>query len=77
MSVVKIDAQRRIYVPKVMPFKAEKAVIIPQGSAYLLIPVPKEPIEIDVKLPIKKLRTRAEERARKDVLERARRRSQL
>ncbi len=74
MSVVKVDAHRRIYVPKDIPIEADKVVIIPQGSAYLMIPVPKEPVEINIKIPVKELKDIAEDKARREAVGRASRR---
>lgn len=76
MSVVKVDAHRRIYVPKDIPIEADKVVIIPQGSAFLMLPVPKEPVEIDVKIPVKELKDIAEDKARRDAVGRASKRRQ-
>ena len=39
MTIVTIDSQRRIYLPKELGFDAEKAIIIPRGENYLMIPV--------------------------------------
>jgi len=77
MAVVKVDSQRRVYIPKGMPFEAERAIIVPQGSAYLLIPVPKDIIEIDVSKPIDELKRMAEEKARADALGRAKRQKHI
>ncbi len=74
VSVVKVDAHRRIYIPSEIPIEADKVIIVPQGAAYLLVPVPKEPIEIDVKTETKQLKAMAELKAKKDAAERARRR---
>lgn len=71
VAIVNVDSQRRIYIPKGLPFKAEKAIIVPQGSSYLLIPVPPKIIEVDVRLPIGELRKKAEEKAMKEARERA------
>lgn len=67
MSLVKVDSQRRIYIPKEIPFKAEWAIIVPYGSSFLLIPVPEKIIEIDVKDSIRELKKKAEEKAREEV----------
>ncbi len=77
LSVVKVDAHRRIYIPSGIPIEAEKVIIVPQGTAYLLLPVPKEPIEIDVKAETKQLKAMAELKAKKDAVERARRREKV
>ena len=76
MSLVKVDSQRRIYIPKEIPFKADKAVIVPYGASFLLIPVPEKVIEIDVKASVRELRKRAEEKAREEVAMRMERRRQ-
>lgn len=75
--MVKVDATRRIYIPKDLPFEAQHAILIPQAGAYLLIPVPKEPILIDVKASVTDLKGQAERRAKQDAVARARRRHQL
>ena len=67
MSLVKIDSQRRIYIPKEIPFKADKAIIVPFGASFLLIPVPEKVIEIDIKASIQELKRRAEEKAKEQV----------
>jgi len=67
MSLVKVDSQRRIYIPKEIPFKADKARIIPYGASFLLIPVPEKVIEIDVKASIQEFKKRAEEKSREEV----------
>lgn len=72
--MVKVDANRRIYVPKEMDIEADKVVIVRQGAAFLMIPVPKKPIEIDVNKGVQELKDRAEALAKADALERAKRR---
>ena len=76
MSLVKVDSQRRIYIPKEIPFKADKAIIVPYGASFLLIPVPEKVIEIDVKASTRELRKRAEEKAREEVAMKMERRRQ-
>ncbi|MEM2864910.1 MAG: hypothetical protein QXR65_06560 [Candidatus Bathyarchaeia archaeon] len=77
MVIAKVDAQRRLYIPKGVKFESEKAIILPYGTSYLLIPVPKNIIEIDVGASLRELKARAEEKARGEALERARRRKQI
>jgi virulence-associated protein VagC len=67
LTIVTVDAQRRIYIPREVPFDAEKVVIIPQGSSYLLIPVPKSIVEIDVRESTEELRRKAEEKAKEEA----------
>jgi len=73
---VKVDSQRRIYIPKEIPFRADKAIIVPYGASFLLIPVPEKVIEIDVKASTRELRKRAEEKAREEVAMKMERRRQ-
>ncbi len=77
MVVVAVDSQRRVYIPKDLAFEGDQAIMIQQGNSILLIPVPKEVIEIDVSAGVKELRERAEGIAKEDALQRARRRKQL
>jgi len=65
--VVKVDSQRRIYIPKEIPFESDKAIIMTFGASFLLIPVPEKVIEIDIKASIQELKRKAEEKAREEV----------
>lgn len=67
MTIVNVDAQRRIYIPRELSFDAEKVVIIPQAGSYVLIPVPKSIAEIDVKKSTEELRRKAEEKAKEEA----------
>lgn len=67
MVLAKVDAQRRIYIPKELAFEADKAIIVPFGTSFLLIPVPEKVIEIDVKASIQELKQRAEEKAKDEA----------
>jgi len=71
MVIITVDSQRRIYIPQKLPFEAEKVIVIPQGNSYLLIPIPRKIIEIDVPLSTRELRKMAEEKAKKEAMERA------
>ncbi len=75
MSVVKVDAHRRVYVPRDIELDADEVVMVRQGEALLLIPVPRKPIPIDVKESVAGLKAEAEEKAREDAAERHRRRT--
>ena len=70
MALVKVDSQRRIYIPKEVPFKAKKAIIIPHGTSFLLVPVPEKIIEIEAAVPTQELKKRAEEKAKQEVVAR-------
>ena len=67
MALVKIDSQRRMYIPKEIPLKAGEAIIVPYGASFLLIPVPEKIIEIDVEGSIEELKKKAEEKAKKEA----------
>lgn len=67
MAIVSVDAQRRIYLPKDLPFDAKKAIIIPQGDFFVLIPIPEKVTEIDVKESTNDLRRKAEEKAKREA----------
>ncbi|MEM2941735.1 MAG: AbrB family transcriptional regulator [Thermoproteota archaeon] len=67
MALVKVDSQRRIYIPKDVPFEAGRALLVPFGSSFLLIPVPDRVVEIDVGASVEELRRRAEEKAREEA----------
>jgi len=67
MTIVPVDSNRRIYLPKELGFEAEKAIIIPRGEGYLVIPVPREVTPIETDLSIGELKERAEERAKKEA----------
>lgn len=67
MAIVSVDSQRRIYLPKELGLEAKKALILRRGSEYILIPIPEKITEIDVNVPVKKLRERAEEKAKQEA----------
>jgi hypothetical protein len=69
LTIVSIDSQRRIYIPKELGFKAEKALMIPRGQNYLLIPIPDEITPIDTQLTIKELKEKGKEKARRETKE--------
>jgi len=77
LAIVKVDSQRRIYIPREVSFEAEKAIIIPYGASFLLIPVPEKVIEIEVKASIPELKKRAEEKAKREVVTRLKTRGQM
>jgi len=67
LSIVTIDAQRRIYLPRELGFKAKKAIIVPRGETYVIIPVPDEITPIEADATIEELKRRAEAKARKEA----------
>jgi len=82
MSVVEIDERGRMTVPKKIGIRKARALVIPAGSFFVTIPLPKIP-ERDAEkwLSTKKergeLQAQAELEARKDAVVRAKRRRQL
>ncbi|MDD3793000.1 MAG: AbrB/MazE/SpoVT family DNA-binding domain-containing protein [Candidatus Bathyarchaeota archaeon] len=82
MSVVEIDERGRMTVPKKLGLKKSRAIIIPAGSFFVTIPLPKAPQkEAEKWLPSTKehreLKNLAEESAAKDAVNRAERRHQF
>ncbi len=82
MSVVEIDERGRMTIPKKLQVRKSRALIIPAGSFFVTIPLPKTPQkEAEKWLPTnkerKELKNQAEVLARKDATERAKRRHQL
>jgi len=82
MSVVEIDERGRMTVPKKLGLRKSRAIIIPAGSFFVTIPLPKTPQkEAEKWLPTnkehKELKILAEKAAREDAVNRAKRRHQL
>ncbi len=82
MSVVEIDERGRMTVPKKLGLRKSRALIIPAGSFFVTIPLPKTPEkEAESWLSTKKergeLKIQAEKTAIEDAVKRAKRRSQL
>ena len=82
MSVVEIDERGRMTVPKKMGLRKSRALVIPAGSYFLTIPLPKTRQKeaekwLDTKKGRKELKTQAEKLAQEDAVARAKRRKQL
>lgn len=82
MSVVEIDDRGRMTIPKKIGLKKSRAIVIPAGSFFVTIPLPKTPQkEAENWLPTskerKQLKIEAEKLAREDAVNRAKRRRQL
>jgi len=67
LSIVKVS-KRRIYIPKEIPFSAEKVIIIPLGSNLLIVPVPDKPIETKSTRDINEIKKLAERKAKKEAI---------
>lgn len=82
MAIVRVDERGRMTIPKELGVRETKTIIIPAGSFFVVIPLPKVPHkEAEGWLSIKKdrggLKALAERMARGDAVKRARRRKQL
>jgi bifunctional DNA-binding transcriptional regulator/antitoxin component of YhaV-PrlF toxin-antitoxin module len=82
MSVVEIDERGRMTVPKKLGLRKSRALIIPAGSFFVTIPLPKTPQKeaekwLATKKERKELKIQAEKLAREDAVKRAKRRRQL
>jgi len=82
MAVVTIDERGRLTIPREMEPKKGKAVVIPAGSFFVVIPVPVDPYKfagswLSTEHTVKELKVIAEKRAAEDAVGRAKRRRQL
>lgn len=82
MAVVSVDERGRMSIPKEIGVRGARAIVIPAGSFFVVIPLPKQPSEFaKAWLPTEKkrseLKAAAERNARRDAVARARRRKQL
>jgi len=76
MTVVTIDKRGRVCIPKDVRIEAEKALLIPLGASYMVIPIPKTPTAFPITKPTSDLRRDAENAIRREVRERLERRGQ-
>lgn len=82
MSVVKIDERGRMTVPKELGARGRRAVILPAGSFFIVIPLPEPPTEgargwLSTKRDRRGLKDSAEKAAKEDAVKRAKRRKQI
>ncbi len=82
VSVVEIDERGRMTVPKKIGLRKTRAIVIPAGSFFVTVPLPKTPQKAAEKwLPTnkerKELKAEAEKLAMEDAVNRAKRRRQL
>ena len=82
MSVVEIDERGRMTVPKKMGLRKSRAIVIPAGSFFVTIPLPKTPQKeaekwLQTSKGRKELKIQAEKLAMDDAVKRAKRRRQL
>lgn len=76
MSIVEIDDRGRVTIPKEMRVEADKALVIPLGESYMLVPIPRTPLEFETKESTKTAKEAAEKRIRSELKERLARRRQ-
>jgi bifunctional DNA-binding transcriptional regulator/antitoxin component of YhaV-PrlF toxin-antitoxin module len=82
VAVVKVDERGRMTIPKELGIRETKAVIMPAGSFFVAIPLPKKPHEkakdwLITSKSRKELKIMAEKAAREDAVKRVKRRKQL
>ena len=82
LSVVEIDERGRMTIPKKMGIRKSRAIVIPAGTFFVTIPLPKFPEkEAQNWLPSskerKELKALSEHGAAEDAVRRAKRRKQL
>lgn len=82
VAIVRVDERGRMVIPREFGVRATRAVVIPAGSFFVVIPLPGAPHEKAGRwLPSARsraeLKRAAEGAARRDAAERARRRGQL
>lgn len=82
MSVVKIDGKGRMTIPKALSLREIRAIVIPAGSFFMVVLIPKKPLEVarqwlssDVER--RELKDLAETAMMEDALKRAERRSHV
>lgn len=74
MSVVEVDERGRFTIPKEMRVDADRALIIPLGGSYMVVPIPKVPLEFDIKDSGASAKAKAEKRLSDEVRAREKRR---
>ena len=72
--MVEIDQRGRVTIPKEMRVAADKALVIPMGGTYMVVPIPKSPLEFDIEEAGVSAKARAERALSEEVRARARRR---
>ncbi|MEM2513570.1 MAG: VapB-type antitoxin [Candidatus Bathyarchaeia archaeon] len=82
MAIVKVDERGRITIPKEFGIRKTKTIIMPAGSFFVIIPLPKIPCEeaegwLVTEKGRKELKILAERMASEDAVKRAKRRRQL
>lgn len=81
MAVVAVDERGRMTIPSEFDVRGTKATIIPAGPFFIVIPIPRQPLEASADWLASRrnrgeLKVLAEKAGRGDALKRARRRKQ-
>lgn len=75
MSVADIDDKGRVTIPKGMRVDADRALIIPMGETYMVVPIPKAQLEFEIESSGASAKAKAEQKLSKEVRARAKRRA--
>ena len=67
MVVVQVDRRGRIRIPRRIRIDADRALVIPLGSSYMVIPIPKTPTGLSLETSARELRMRAEGAIRREI----------
>lgn len=81
-TIVTVDEKGRMTIPSEIGIKKSRAIVIPAGSFFVTIPLPKAPHEeagrwLTTKEEREKLKVSAEKAAKEDAVKRAKRRKQI
>jgi len=82
MTIVTVDERGRMTIPSEIGIRKARAIVIPAGSFFVAIPLPKAPHEVarlwlTTKEERKDLKVSAERTAKEDAVKRAKRRNQI
>jgi DNA-binding transcriptional regulator/RsmH inhibitor MraZ len=67
LSIVEIDESGRFTIPKAMRAKAQKALMIPTGLSYLVVPIPGVALEQETKESTRTVKANAERKLKSEV----------
>jgi len=82
VTIVTVDERGRMTIPSEIGIRKARAIIIPAGSFFVAIPLPKTPHEeawqwLTTEKERKELKVSAESAAKEDAVKRAKRRNQI
>jgi len=81
MAIVTVDQRGRMTIPSEIGIRKARAIVIPAGSFFIAIPLPRAPHEeagrwLTTKKERQELKASAERAAKEDAVKRAKRRKQ-